>query len=594
MAQFRRSSTLNSLNSNASLASAGQQITVSTPSLGNSRRSSKRRSISKNSELRFSIAQQELLNTVDGILERTVPVKAAVAHIERLNKEIDQGVATVAPSAVDSAVEILTECFQRRLREAAETAIYAGRNHITKEDVDDVSTAVQNAKDSGFLDNKLDLTEFERLAKNLDAKWLATRVLDPRDPPQAKKLTGLLQRHLYATEADLHTMMTDATLAEIAQTLLWMIVANQKSCDAVIRTGIVDIAAQIMLGPANEHDAKNHPTAEIPELQLRLCHLLAGVVIRAVDDEDKTKQTAKVAGAFLGKLLRGAAGGGSPHTAEGEKAVKYLLRIMKEKMEINEHGGVWSAVRALHIIALRPTGGRKILMVEGLPMIQKAYAYYRSLRFLPPATERKPPEGPRISYSAPSLIAFPTPPALYRTPPGVMETLRKEEALANPQKTIKRKTLLDIGPDQTGAATDDAHEYSLFGLLKEDDADQIEPLAFFRVTDRNIMVLKLHYLERAVQKASTAMKAPFARKRSGVSGAKSIEADKFQSNTTGGTDMAPKDKGPAFLRTETEKSERRTTFVDIKDLGQESESPANAMRRSFGRNVSESRMSLVH
>lgn len=480
-------------------------------SLAGSRRGSKvrRSSTGFRSRERFSAAaQRDLLETVDGILEKTMPIKAATAHLARLERQADEGVPTVAPEAITSAVEILTECLQRRLREAAETAILAGQNHLTKDGIDDVHRALENVKESGFLDDQLDLNDFERFSRNLDSKFLATKVVDPRDPTQAVKLTGLLHRHLQAPEADLHIMLTDATLAEVTQTILWMMVMSQKACDAVIKQGIVDVAAKMVLGPPNEHDAKEHPMAVIPELQGRLCQILAGVVVRACEDEEKSKRSAKAVSVFGGGGRRsllgglGGLGGGSPNSAEGDKALSFLLRIMKEKMECNDHSGVWSAVKALHIVAKRSTGAKKILMAEGLLMIQKASGYYRSLRHLPPATGKKPPEGPRISYEKPSFVDFPTAPALLRKPAGVMETLRKEESLANPRRIKRKKTLLDVG-DQTN----DNGNASLLGKEVE-----IDPLACLRVADRNILVLKLHYLERAVKSAGAELTRPFARR----------------------------------------------------------------------------------
>jgi len=172
-------------------------------------------------------------------------------------------------------------------------------------------------------------------------------------------------------------------------------------------------------------------------------------------------------------------------------------------MECNDHSGVWSAVKALHLVAKRSTGAKKILMVEGLPMIQKAYGYYRSLRHLPPATGKKPPEGPRISYEKPPFLDCPTTSALLRKPAGLMETIRIQQSLANPQKRKTLKTLLDVG-DQT---SDNTNVHSLLG--KE---VQIDPLACLRVADRNLMVLELHHLERAVLSAGAIMKRPFARR----------------------------------------------------------------------------------
>lgn len=546
----------------------------------------------------FSAAHQDLLDTVDGILEGTMPVKAATAHIRRCEKQLEDGAGTVAPEAIDSAVEILTECLRRRLREAAETAILVGRSHVTQEDVADVGRALLNAKESGFLDEDLDLHEFERLSRNLDVRWLVEKEVDPRDSAQARKCVNFLKRHLDAPAADVHVMLTDYTLAEVSQTLLWMMVASEKACDAVIKLGIVDTAAEMVLGPPNVHDAEERPMAETPELQGRLCHIIAGVAVRACDDEDKKKRTGNVAKLFAGGLLKGLAAGGGTHSAEGDKAVKLLLHIMKDKLEINEHGGVWAAVRALHLVAQRETGAKKILMAEGLPMIRKAYAYYRSLRVLPPRQPRQPPEGPRISYEKPTLLHSPTAPALWRKPPGVMESLRKQEELANPQKTIVRRTLLDmVGSDGTPNA--DAPAFSLLGLLKE---DEVEPLAYLRVTDRNVMTLKLHYLERSVVSASAKMKAPFARSKSSVRRSPSIDAD----NSAGGTDMAQTAETPSFQRSMTKLDEgrpgsqgaisRKSTFLDAGrgtfaslDDGTQS----NAMRRGFSQSNAQARMSFV-
>jgi hypothetical protein len=336
--------------------------------------------------------------------------------------------------------------------------------------------------------------------------------------------------------------------------------------------------------------------AEAPELQGRLCHILAGVVIRACDDEDKKKKTQRVAGLFgKASLLSAMAGGKTTHSAEGDKAVSCLLQIMKEKMECNEHGGVWAAVRALHIVAQSPTGAKKILMVEGLPMIRQAYAYYRSLRCLPPAIGRKPPEEPRSSYSKPALLHSPVEPALFRKAPGVMESLRKEEALANPtRKQSKRKTLLDmIGDDDASELADaDQGSNSLLALLKE---DEVEEIAFLRATDRNVMVLKLHYLERAVVTASSAMKRPFARARGAqVKRTQSIEANDmaqtadapgFQRSMSkpdfaqGRQDEIPSDfrSRPSFM------NKSASTFFD-------EEPEPNSLRRGFTR---EARMSFV-
>lgn len=501
--------------------------------------------IHRGSYLNFSVAQQELLDTVDGILERTMPVETATAYIRCCQKEQEEGVGTVAPDAIESAIAITRECLQRRLREAAEIAILNGKNHITKEDVEYFQKAVENAtfaKQNDFLDDGLDLHEFERLSRNLDVRFLAKQEVDPRNSAQARHaaplLSGLLQRHLQAPDADLHVMLTDCTMAEIAQTLLCMLVASPKSGDAAIKSGIVDIVTNLMLYPPQTRDVEERPMAETPELQGRLCCILACVVIRSCDDEDVHKRKSKALGAFGAKMgLLGNLSGKTPHSAEGDKALSSLLRILKEKMELNEHSGAWSAVRALNVVAKRPSGAKKILMAEGLPLIQKAHAYYRSLRGLPPKQKPKKLLEPTISYESPSL-EFPKSPALWRSAPGVMETLRIEEAKANPQQKIRRKTLLDmVGPDD--------EKVTLLGLLKEDEAWTKAELAHLRVTDKNMMALQLRYLERAVESASVGWKRAFIRPQGGQRGRRqSIESG----SATGGTDMSQATNAPAFQR----------------------------------------------
>merc|ERR1719335_29826 len=113
-----------------------------------------------------------------------------------------------------------------------------------------------------------------------------------------------------------------------------MMVANTRACDAVIKGGVVAVCADLMLYPPNTHDAEERPMADTPELQGRLCHILAGVAIRACDDEDMHKKKSKVAGIFGAKasLLASVSGGKTPHSAEGDKAVISLLKILKEKM----------------------------------------------------------------------------------------------------------------------------------------------------------------------------------------------------------------------------------------------------------------------
>lgn len=487
-----------------------------------------------------SLEHERLLQTVHGVLDRTLPVGKAAEHINHLRELNDAGARVVAPEAVVSAVEILRECLRTRLREGSVSCILNGEKRIQKDEIDSIATDIANVRSSRVLDD-LNLQPFERLERNYQIRWSAKNEGSEDSVMHAKRLGGFLARRARPNQAEKHAMLTDLTVEQVCSALLRAMTLEhiepmkrtnellsaveveerekqhyrkklaaeerrRKVCEAVMKQRIVDVLRRLALGFPEYHIKAC--CVENPELQMRLMQILAEIVI-LTSEEDFREKTKQKMGALLGGKtskfsMISDVKGGYEYSAEGAKAMELLLEVLAERLDCNQHAAVWGCIQALQRIAEHPTASRRIILSEGVPIIMRASAHYRSVRELPPTVERERPREPVVTLDAPDFLGANFLPAMDRKPPGVMERFRATQSMTDLRGKERRKsTLFDEGvPVKPGAKPVNPKLESLAYLLcEEDEYDR----AYYRSTDRNLMVLQLHRLLRTVE-ASRASK----------------------------------------------------------------------------------------
>jgi len=485
------------------------------------------------SRWRYSPEAHEALNShVNGLISGTHSVADVRSHIEESQENEGTSVG-LAPGSIDGAKAICKDVLKTRLRESAQTAIFAGRKGLQSEHLGKFGASLADAQACTWLDDEVSFKEFEVLLRNFQVRTDASRCFSSTS---VESLIEQLQGHLEPpVEGEDRVSLTDVTLTMLLHSLLAMMQRSPEVYDKLVVLGIVDIVSRLFLAEGLDYKVQA-PNPDFPEVQMCLAQLLAEVALQSARECSKSVELDPSAMRAMQLAAEGPADRHPPAppepppiSEEAQLAIKTLLVGLKESLRRKEHAPVWAVISALHRLAEQPFACQQLLKAGFLPVLRAArqnYAELASSSGLPLAIPRPKPRPPTVTKEVPSFVgAVAEPPALYRAAStakdrvgdGMLRSLSSPEmpraekrlpaawlcgtpAAKNQLKRHKsQKTqLAKAGRMAMQSVEETAPFPSLLWLIGEDSVDKE---SFYRVCDRSFMLLQLQRLLRTVEEA---------------------------------------------------------------------------------------------
>eukprot|EP00931_Biecheleriopsis_adriatica_P121509 TRINITY_DN96581_c0_g1_i1.p1 TRINITY_DN96581_c0_g1~~TRINITY_DN96581_c0_g1_i1.p1 ORF type:complete len:603 (-),score=156.62 TRINITY_DN96581_c0_g1_i1:64-1872(-) len=495
---------------------------------------------------RFSAIQHEDLNsTVNGFLANSRSVTDIVQALDR-SKDVVGKKNGITPGSVDHAVELVKDVLTFRLQEAATGTLLCGTRKGTPADVvSNYEKHLKNVEESGYVVENADLLDFNTLLQNLQGKLLGQsgQVID-KVPWLLNELTRVEQQRSSRKDP---VRLSDATLAVLVQALLREMRRDPKAAEKVARAQGITVIKKILLGDV---DAAVEPSPPYhPELQAYLAQVLSELILFGDREVSATRLTRSTALGFyqeeqnarvFNKRMASLAQQ-TQHNAETREAMETLFFALDGAVGRHEHALVWGVLSALDPLVKSRSCCQQMLMTGFVPLLHRlAERYGEHPDQLPAALERPhnrhkrfskmPPEFPfhEAQHSAlikPSetvkdswLRSSDSLPELYRMSPnpnpegfaarrgfapapldGLTPTTSKVTALMedlhrdpnSAQDSIQFRHV-------TGVDTTSSKFPPLMWLMNEDSV----PLeSFYKVCDKNFMLLKVKRLLQHMEKA---------------------------------------------------------------------------------------------
>eukprot|EP00747_Dinoflagellata_sp_TGD_P183098 gnl/TRDRNA2_/TRDRNA2_37784_c0_seq1.p1 gnl/TRDRNA2_/TRDRNA2_37784_c0~~gnl/TRDRNA2_/TRDRNA2_37784_c0_seq1.p1 ORF type:complete len:543 (-),score=102.83 gnl/TRDRNA2_/TRDRNA2_37784_c0_seq1:217-1845(-) len=514
----------------------------------------------------YDASALEALNAaIAGIIYETRSVKDVCDVVNR-SQETAGRPHGVPPRAVESALAIIRGCLRTRLRESASDAIFFGcKTGVDEEHLDRLARSLSDAKACGYLDDELNFREFDHLLRNLQVRTEASSA--GKDSSMAFYLVKQLKSCVKAsTPEEKEVSLTDTTITVICFSLLRMIHGNPQACEACVNLNLVGLIDKLALGNPEYREHQPEGAPEHPELQLCLAHILGEIAVQGAQQAREQKAASSRITDLLGPKQGGGSKLGMQLSPEAQKAIDILIQMFDGFMKRDEHAGIWATTCALDRVAQDKTGCNRMLIGGLLPLLKQALTYYEGVHEDMPLPGPRPrPQQVFFSDQPPSFVGGGRQTAMLKCNDTVKDRwLRQSESLPE-LSTLKRdkrssvdwlagtpamapgrrqsgkswlasdlprsRTLRVIeaaGPPGApllrarGVATNSDPISSLQPKVK--DVPGAEPYpslmwlineggvtsdAFYRVCNKNMVLLQIHRLLRSMEQERQNMAAPF-------------------------------------------------------------------------------------
>lgn len=493
-----------------------------------------------------SQARQRLDEHVHGLIVRTHSVKDVRRQFDELEEY--QGTAMGMPHrAFEGAKQVCKDALTYRLRDAAQSAVYAGGKQRDAH-IKPFAECYSDAEDIGWLHDELDLPEFAQLLRNFQVRSDAGKMC--RDDPHAAALIQQLEAHMKVPEQGMEALtLTDHTLASIVSSILRAMVQSPQACRRLVDLGIVRVVRRLFLHEGIDLKV-TPPNPDFPELQMSLARVLAVVVLQSARESAACLPTP----AELRMRAICAAEKSSskqppppptppPISNEAKSAIRVLIEGLENGVRRNEHSVVWAVVSAFQCLVQEPFACKQLVEAGVLGKLRSARDMYQKLPTsgpLPLAAPRPRPREVAVTKEAPSFVgAVAMPPGLTKQRSSVHE--RYQEAtrsasmpvlqqqprrrssgflfadlplsvsLPSTSSRLASKILRKRNGRMSPLAKVFANEVvesdlpalpPLMWLIGEDCVDRE---AFTRVCDRSLMLLRLRKLVRSMEEVQMQM-----------------------------------------------------------------------------------------
>eukprot|EP00929_Paragymnodinium_shiwhaense_P075462 TRINITY_DN38587_c0_g1_i1.p1 TRINITY_DN38587_c0_g1~~TRINITY_DN38587_c0_g1_i1.p1 ORF type:complete len:552 (-),score=128.03 TRINITY_DN38587_c0_g1_i1:186-1841(-) len=351
-----------------------------------------------------SESHQRLNEKVTSFIEGNCSVDEAVGMINYSKRSVPQ-------KGIDTAKNIVKAVVTCRLRESAQDVIYAGKRQVNLANVERLQGAIRDARASGYVDQDVDINEFDTLCRNMEVRAYA------RAPYNEDTILWFLEhlqnygKKAFETEEDADATMlvpetqqvTDQTLTYVCRGMLKGIRQDPDLCRRMSLLGAVPHLRRILLATmqaieATEQMEKQQP--QHPELQAHVAMILAELAYHCSSGAAlRSKKLDMLRSTFKDDTEEG-----QKQTGDSQASCDILLLALRHGVARYEHALVFAAIEALQRAADHPANQRHLLLTGIIPTLRKCIDAYEGLEGRLPEPKGRPLASPlRCHEDAPAF-----------------------------------------------------------------------------------------------------------------------------------------------------------------------------------------------
>jgi len=312
-----------------------------------------------------SDAYKAFNQTISDFIEDKVPVDHIVKHIDG-SKDV------IHPSFINTATAVVKGVVSSRLRERATEAIHSGKKKVSIEHIDRLKKSLSDAKACGYLEDDVDLSEFEVFLNNLEVR---AKAADSGNPSSASWLCQQIQIHAVPPEKE--TPASEMTITVVCAALLKALQRDPTvTLKALARHSALDNLRKILLGdPKSLKDSG----PQYPELQVVIAMLLAEIALTHANEAYKKQQNQRIL-MPMGSSSRLAAFRGSVGGTGGDAqlCLDILLAGLRSGVQRSEHSLVWAVLKAIRHTSENIKNKQHLLMEGIIPLLKRTMEFYQA------------------------------------------------------------------------------------------------------------------------------------------------------------------------------------------------------------------------